>query len=235
MKIIAHRGASFYEPENTIRAIKRAIEMQADYVEVDVRRSKDGELVIMHDANIDRTTNGSGFVKDKTVSELKKLDAGYQNLQFWNRKNEIFAGHGEEIPTLEEVIDFVKNKVGLIIEIKEPGTENEIIEKIKQNNIKNVILASFYHETLKNVSKLDHGLDTGIIFVGQPVNVHKLAFDANASIIFPSYKYMNENMVKQAKGHELTVYTWAIDDPKIFKRFAEMGVDGIVTNKLMEQ
>lgn len=235
MQIIAHRGASFHEPENTLRSIKRAIEMNADYVEVDVRRCKDGELVIMHDVDIDRTTNGSGFVKDKTLKELKKFDAGYQNLQFWNRKNEIFAGYGEEIPTLEEVIDFVKNKVGLIIEIKEPGTEDKIIEKIKQSNTKNVILTSFYHETIKNVSKLDPILDTGIIFVGQPVNVHKLAFDAKATIIFPSYRYMNEKMIKQAKKHGITVYPWVIDDPEIFNKFAEMGVDGIVTNKLMEQ
>lgn len=217
MQIIAHRGASFYEPENTLRAIKRAIEMKTDFVEVDVRRSKDGELIIMHDADINRTTNGNGFVKDKTLQELKKFD----------------AGHGEEIPTLEDVIEIVKNKVGLVIEIKEPGTEDKIVENINQNGIKNVILTSFYHEIIKNVSKLNSDLDTGIIFVGQPVNVHKLVFDANANIIFPSYRYMNEEMVKQAKEHGITIYPWAIDDIEIFKKFAEMGVDGIITNKLI--
>lgn len=217
MQIIAHRGASFYEPENTLRAIKRAIEMKTDFVEVDVRRSKDGELIIMHDADINRTTNGNGFVKDKTLQELKKFD----------------AGHGEEIPTLEDVIEIVKNKVGLVIEIKEPGTEDKIVEKINQNGIKNVILTSFYHEIIKNVSKLNSDLDTGIIFVGQPVNVHKLVFDANANIIFPSYRYMNEEMVKQTKKHGITIYPWAIDDIEIFKKFAEMGVDGIITNKLI--
>lgn len=217
MHIIAHRGASFYEPENTLRAIKRAIEMKADFVEVDVRMSMDKELVIMHDAYIDRTTNGYGLVKYKTLRELKKFD----------------AGHGEEIPTLGEVIDFVKDKVGLVIEIKEPGTEKEIAKKIENN--KNVILTSFYHESIKNVSKLNSDLDTGIIFVGQPVNVHKLAFDANASIIFPSYRYMNEKMVKQAKEHGITIYPWAIDDIEIFEKFAEIGVTGIVTNKLLNR
>ncbi|MGF7118962.1 glycerophosphodiester phosphodiesterase [Methanobacterium oryzae] len=219
MKIIAHRGASFYEPENTIRAIKRAIESKADFVEVDVRRSKDKELVIMHDAEITRTTNGNGLVKHKTLKELKKFD----------------AGQGEEIPTLDEVVMFVKNRVGLVIEIKEVGTEEEIVKNIAENNINDVILTSFYHETIKNVSKLNSDLDTGIIFVGQPVSVHKLAFDANASIIFPSYRYMNEEMVKQAKEHGITVYPWAIDDFSIFEKFAKMGVDGVVTNKLLNQ
>lgn len=219
MKIIAHRGASFYEPENTIRAIKRAIEMKADFVEVDVRRSKDKELVIMHDAEITRTTNGNGLVKHKTLKELKKFD----------------AGQGEEIPTLDEVVIFVKNRVGLVIEIKESGTEKEIVKNIAENNLNDVILTSFYHETIKNVSKLNSDLDTGIIFVGQPVSVHKLAFDANASSIFPSYRYMNEEMVKQSKEHGITVYPWAIDDFSIFEKFAKMDVDGVVTNKLLNQ
>ena len=219
MQIIAHRGASFFEPENTLKAIKRAIEMNADYVEVDVRRSKDKELVIMHDADIGRTTNGNGLIKDKKLLELKKLD----------------AGHGEEIPTLEEVIRLVKNKVGLVIEIKEPGTEEKIAEKIEEYKIKNVILTSFYHKSIKNINKLNYDLNTGIIFVGQPVNVHKLAFDANTNIIFPSYRYMDEEMVKQAKEHGITVYPWAIDDFSIFEKFVRMNVDGIVTNKLIDK
>ncbi len=217
MQIIAHRGASFFEPENTLRSIKRAIEMDADYVEVDVRMSKDKKLIIMHDADISRTTNGNGLVKDKTLLKLKEFD----------------AGNGEKIPTLDEVIEAVKDKTGLVIEIKEPGTEEKIVEKLKENKLKNVILTSFYHESVKNVNKLNHDLNTGIIFVGQPVNVHKLVFEANANIIFPSYRYMNEKMVKQAKEHGITVYPWAIDDPEIFNKFAEMGIEGIVTNRLM--
>lgn len=215
MKIIAHRGASFFEPENTIKSYSRAIEMGADFVEVDVRLSKDKELIIMHDADLSRTTNGKGLVKNLTIDELKKLD----------------AGNGEKIPTLDEVIALVKNKIGLIIEIKEPGTENSIIEKIEENKIENVTLTSFYHKTVKNVAKFNIG--AGIIFVGEPVNVYKLAVDANAGIIFPSYRYMTEELVKNAKKHNLTIYPWAIDHKKIFHKFKLMGVDGIVTNRLI--
>jgi glycerophosphoryl diester phosphodiesterase len=226
MKIIAHRGASFFEPENTFRAYRKAIEMGADFIEVDVRLSKDKEPVIMHDADVGRTTNGKGLVKDFNLEELKKLDAGYHH------KNEISAGPGEQVPTLEEVIKLVKNKIGLVVEIKEPGIEGSIIKKIEDSGLENTILTSFFHKSVKNVRKSSSNIDAGIIFVGEPVNVHKLAADAGANVIFPSYRYMTEELVKNAKNHGLTVYPWTIDDPQTFKRFANMGVDGIVTNKL---
>lgn len=219
MKIIAHRGASYFEPENTLRAYKRAIEMGADFIEVDVRMSKDKELIIMHDADISRTTNGKGYVKDLTLEELKRFDAGL----------------GEHIPTLEEVIKFVNNRVGIVVEIKEPGTENDIMKKIEKYNLENVILTSFYHKSIKNVKKSPPNVDLGIIFVGEPVNVRELAENANANVIFPSYRYMSVDLVKNAKKHGLTVYPWAIDDPEVFKKFEDMGVDGIVTNSLKNQ
>lgn len=219
MQIIAHRGASFFEPENTLRAIKRAIEMNADFVEIDVRMSKDKELVVMHDADINRTTNGSGLVKDLKLSELKTLDAGL----------------GDVIPTLDEVITCVKNKIGLVIEIKEPGTEIKVLEKIAENKLENTILTSFYHKSIKNAKELNPSINAGIIFACQPVNVNQMAFNANANIIFPSYRYMNIEMVKKAKEHGILVYPWTIDDPLIFEKFAKMGVDGIVTNKLIEK
>ncbi len=219
MQIIAHRGASFFEPENTLRSIKRAIEMGADFVEVDIRMSKDEELVIMHDADVNRTTNGSGLVKDQNLEELKKLDAGL----------------GETIPTLDELIKTTKNKVGLVIEIKEPGTENRILQKISENNLEKIILASFFHESVKNARELNPSVNAGIIFVCQPVNVGQMASNAGANIIFPSYRYMNEKLVKQAKNNDLFIYPWAIDDPKVFKKFAEMGVDGIITNRLIDK
>lgn len=219
MQIIAHRGASFFEPENTLRAVKRAVEMGADFVEIDVRMSKDNELVVMHDADVSRTTNGSGFVKDIMLQELKKLDAGC----------------GEKIPTLDEVMKSVKNKIGLVIEIKEPGTENKILEKITENNLESTILTSFFHESVKNAKKLNPSIKAGIIFACQPVDVGQMAFNASANIIFPSHKYMNLDMVKQAKKRGISIYPWTIDDPEVFEKFAEMDVDGVVTNKLIEK
>ncbi len=219
MQIIAHRGASFFEPENTLRAIEGAIKIGADFVEVDVRMSKDKKLVIMHDADVNRTTNESGFVKDYTLQELKKLD----------------AGRGESIPTLDEVISCIKDRIGLVIEIKEPGTEGKVLEKIDENNLENVILTSFYHKSIKNARKMNPSVDAGIIFTCQPVDVSQMALNASANTIFPSYKYVDEEMVKQAQNNGISVYPWTIDDPDIFKKFIKMNVEGIVTNKLIEK
>ena len=235
MRIIAHRGASFLEPENTLKAIERAIQMGVDFVEVDVRMSKDNKLVVMHDPDINRTTDGKGLVKDYTVQELKKFDAGYQNSKFWSRKNEIFAGNGERIPTLDEVITCVKDRIGLVIEIKEPGTEGKVLEKVDENNLENVILTSFYHKSIKNARKINPSVDTGIIFSGQPVDVNQMVSSAGANVIFPGYKYLDEDLVRQAHKNGISVYPWTVDDEGMFKKLVEMGVDGIVTNRLVEK
>lgn len=251
MNVIAHRGASFLEPENTIRAIEKAIKIGADFVEVDVRMSKDNKLVIMHDLDVDRTTDGKGLVKDYTVQELKNFDASYQNSKFWSREhemfeasqsidcdsreNEIFAGNGKTIPTLDEVISCVKDRVGLVIEIKEPGTEVKILEKIDEHNLENVILTSFYHKSIKNAKKMNPSVGAGIIFTGRPVNVIQMASNAGANVIFPGYKYLDEDLIKQAHRNGISVYPWTVDDEEIFEKLVEMGVDGIVTNKLIEK
>ena len=193
--------------------------MGADFVEVDVRMSKDNRLVIMHDADINRTTDGKGFVKDYTLQELKKLD----------------AGNGETIPTLDEVMECVKDRIGLVIEIKEPGTEGKILEKINENDLENTILTSFYHKSIKNTRKMNPSVDAGIIFTCQPVNVNQMVSNAGANILFPGYRYVDEDMIKQAHNNGISVYPWTIDDKRIFEKLVEICVDGIVTNKLIER
>ena len=193
--------------------------MGADFVEVDVRMSKDNRLVIMHDADINRTTDGKGFVKDYTLQELKKLD----------------AGNGETIPTLDEVMECVKKRVGLVIEIKEPMTEGKILEKINENDLENTILTSFYHKSIKNARKMNPSVDVGIIFTCQPVNVNQMVSNAGANILFPGYRYVDEDMIKQAHNNGISVYPGTIDDKRIFEKLVEICVDGIVTNKLIER
>ncbi|MEM3426627.1 MAG: glycerophosphodiester phosphodiesterase family protein, partial [Thermoproteota archaeon] len=97
---IGHRGARFYEPENTLRSFRKALELGVDAVELDVRRTRDGELVVIHDAEVDRTTNGKGLVRELTLEEIRRLD----------------AGKGEKIPTLEEALDFLDGRVKILIE-----------------------------------------------------------------------------------------------------------------------
>lgn len=223
MHIIAHRGASFLEPENTLRSIRRAIDLHADMVEVDVRVSKDGELVVIHDERVDRTTNGTGYVKDLKLRELKKLDAGL----------------GEEIPTLNEVLKLFKDKIGenvkLIVEIKIPKIEEEVLKIIHDVALKRVLLTSFYHPTIKNVKNLNPDMETGIIFACQPINAWELALNAGSDVIFPRSEFVDKAMVENAHKHMISVYPWTIDERDRAKALIKMGVDGIVTNKLIDR
>ncbi|MGB9845479.1 MAG: glycerophosphodiester phosphodiesterase [Methanothermobacter tenebrarum] len=217
MEVIAHRGASYFEPENTLRSFRRAVEMGADRVEVDVRLSKDNKLVVIHDPRVDRTTNGTGRIKDMTLQELKSLD----------------AGKGEKIPTLQEVIDALKD-TKLVIEMKIPGIEEKLSEKIRENRLKNVLITSFYHGSLKKIKTLDENIETGAIFSCQPIKPEKLALDAHADAIFPKHKFVNQKMIKRVHEHEIKIYPWTIDNPKTAKKLIKLGADGIVTNKLID-
>jgi glycerophosphoryl diester phosphodiesterase len=141
--VIAHRGASGYAPENTVSAFKKAIMMKADMIEFDVHLTKDGKVVLMHDKTVDRTTDGKGKVKEMTLKELKKLDAG-----LWFDKK----FKGEKIPTLEKVLKKFKGKILFNIEIKSEGTEEEIVRLIKKYKLeKDVMVSSFNHQFLKKI------------------------------------------------------------------------------------
>ena len=126
MENVAHRGATGYAPENTIAAFDLAVDMKADYIEIDVQRSKDGELVVIHDTTVNRTTNGSGKVGALTFEQLRSLDTG-------SFKGEQFAG--EQIPTFEEILDRYHGKIGILIELKAPelypGIEEQVAEALK--------------------------------------------------------------------------------------------------------
>lgn len=214
--VIAHRGASAYEPENTLRAIKRAIDLGADMIEVDVRATRDGHIVVIHDATVDRTTNGKGYVKDMTLKELKRLDAGL----------------GERIPTLQEVISLVKGRAGLVIEVKVPGIEGEVLKMINEHKISDdVIITSFHHPTLLRIKNLNERIQTGIIIASRPVRPAQLALDAKSDSIFPKYTYLDSEMVEDAHKHGLTIYPWTVNDLEDAELLIKMEVDGIVTNK----
>ncbi len=216
MEVIAHRGASYFEPENTLRSFKRAVEMGADRVEVDVRLSKDKKLVVIHDPIVDRTTNGTGRVEDMTLKQLKRLD----------------AGKGERIPTLQAVIESLKG-TKMVIDMKIPGIEEKVIDMIHENRLENVLITSFYHGSLQKVKILDKNMKKGAIFSCQPLKPERIALDASSDAIFPKHKFVNQEMIKRVHKHGIFIYPWTIDDPKTAKKLIRLGVDGIVTNKLI--
>lgn len=214
MIIMGHRGAAALEPENTLRSISRAIEIGVDAVEIDVHMSKDEEIVVIHDSTVDRTTNGTGPVGSYTLEELKKLD----------------AGKGEAIPTLEEVIDLIDDRIKLVIELKEEGTEQGVVELIKRYNLEETVyVISFWHRLVKTIKEMESLIKTGVLLVGCPVDT-SIATDASADALVMRYSFVDRAFVEIAHGKGLKVFIWNIDDQRLLPPFADMGVDGIGTN-----
>nr|MDO8081350.1 glycerophosphodiester phosphodiesterase family protein [Candidatus Freyarchaeota archaeon] len=214
--LIAHRGASFYEPENTLRAVKRALDFGVDGVEIDVRSSIEGNIVVIHDDTVDRTTNGTGKVRDMSLVELRSLD----------------AGEGEKIPLLEEVLELVKDKALLVIELKINGIEERVLKIVEEYGaLNNVLLTSFIHRSVKRVKELDPRVRTGVIFREAPINPSRLALDADAENLCAFHKYITWEMVQNAHDHDLKIYAWTVDEPSTIENLIMLGVDGIVTNK----
>ena len=206
---IAHRGASGQAPENTMAAFDKALEYHADYFEVDVQMTKDGELILMHDTTVDRTTNGTGAVKDFTFEEIRQLDAGS-----WFHKS--FAG--EKVPTLGEALDRYNNgEIGILIELKNPelypGIEQKITDELVKRNItnenSNIIVQSFNWEAVKQIHQLLPSVPTGVLIgygqtIGGKITDEQLAsFQTYADYVNPNKSLLNQETVDRIHQHAL--------------------------------
>lgn len=213
--VIAHRGASAYEPENTLRAFKRAVDMGADIIEFDVRLSRDGTLVVIHDETLERTTNGQGAVRSKTLKELRGLDAGL----------------GERVPTLDEVVSEIGGKVALAIEIKERGAEEGVVDVIRGHSLLcSAFVISFNERVLVRVRELEPRIATGFLYIYTLSPVRR-ALRCGACLLCPYHRFVTSRLVKEAEKASLHVVTWTVDDPKRGEVLRRMGVKAIATNK----
>jgi len=221
--IIGHKGASKTEPENSLRAFKRAIELEADYIELDVQFSKDKEIVVFHDYDITRITGFEGHIKEMTVKELKQYD----------------IGEGESIPTLKEVISLTKGKIGLQIELKEVGTGKVVIEMLKDANlIDSAIISSFIHNELSEVNKIEPRIRLGALIsdrVSVPSDLKKATkrvIKKKLFAIHPHYKGVDGDLVDYAHNNNLKVNVWTVNDKDDVQRMIEIGVDGIISDDI---
>ncbi len=237
-KVIAHRGASGYAPENTMASIYKALEMNADYVEIDVHLSKDGKVMVIHDKDLNRTTTGSGLVADHTLEELKQLDAGS-----WY--SEEFAG--EQIPTLSEVIAATNGKSVLLIELKIGNVEYEGIEEkidsiIKAHSAEGWCeIQSFYDHFLEGFIALQPNYKVHKLIVGKipflPIYFdHKWRFGAlmhwknKVAGINPNHKFASFRFVNRLHKNGYTCFTWTVNKPEQMKALQLKGIDGLITN-----
>lgn len=212
---IGHRGARAYEPENTLRSFKKAIELGADAVELDVRRTKDGEVIVIHDAKVDKTTNGKGLVNEFTMNQIEQL----------------VTEKGEKVPTLEEALEFLDKKVKILIELKETGLEKKVLRLVSEKGLeKNVIIVSFLEEALRNVRELDEEVETGLIYVRHknPINA---ALELRAKYLLPLYRFTHTANVQKAHEKGLKVIVWTINTHEEVTKYIKKGVDGIASDK----
>lgn len=212
---VGHRGARAYEPENTLRSFKKALEIGVDAVEFDVRETKDKKLIVIHDADVKRTTDGEGLVSELTLKEIKELS----------------AEKGEKIPTLKEALDFLDRRVKIVIELKESGVEEKVLEAVSKNGLKkNVIIVSFIEDALQKVREMDKEVETGLIYVKHK-NPVTTALKLKASYLLPLYRFTHTANVKKAHENGLKVIVWTINNPEEVKEYAKKGVDGIASDK----
>ncbi|WP_425445453.1 glycerophosphodiester phosphodiesterase [Virgibacillus ndiopensis] len=230
---VAHRGASGHAPENTMAAFQKAFEMKADYIEIDVQLSKDGKMVIMHDTTLDRTTNGTGNVRDYTLEELKQLDAGR-----WF--SEEYAG--EHIPTFEEVIDTFRGKIGILIELKSPelypGVEEKVADTLKERNMdkpKNnkIIIQSFNHESVQTSKELlptiPHGVLAGLSWA-DVTDDELVDFASYADYFNPNMNILTPELVDRIHSTGMEIYPYTVITQEQADNLFQLGVDGIITN-----
>lgn len=209
MLIIGHRGARGLGPENTLLALRKGMAC-ADLVEVDLRLTRDGIPVAIHDATVDRTTNGTGPVKGHTVEDLAGLD----------------AGEGERIPTLGEVLDLVRNVTGLVVEIKEPGTEAIIVSALMDRMPERLFLVSFHSESVATAKRLLPGAQAGFIYseeTGDPVG---LARSVQADLILPRWDRVSHELVEEAHAAGLLVVPWLLNTEDDIREALRLGIDG---------
>lgn len=232
--IIAHRGASAYAPENTLSAFEKAIQMGVLVIETDVHQTKDSVIVIMHDLSVDRTTNGKGLIKDLSVNEFKALTIERD-------KKEL----EEHPPTLEEAIKLINGRCKLLIELKKgssyyPNIEKHIVDLLKKYNAHTWVytIHSFDKQALINVSKRDSNINLQKLIV---FKFPLVSFNFDKQFTkddFTSwqgvnvyYRFCSKRVIKKIHRLGKTVYVWTVNKPRVARKFARRGVDGIITNK----
>ena len=227
-KFFGHRGFSGKYPENTMLAFEKAIEAGADGIELDVQFSKDGHLVVIHDETLDRTTTGSGWVKDLTLEELKSLDASFK-----------FAGqYGiNQIPTLSEVLDFMADKDACTnIELKTgvfefEGIEEAVLACVRKYNVsEKVIISSFNHYSIMRMRKLAPDLKYGLLTDCWLINAGKYVHDLGIPCYHPAFRNLTPEITSEIKQYGLEINTWTVNTLEDFKRLESLDIDIAIGN-----
>ena len=213
--IIGHRGARGLEPENTLLSYQTAMRLGADMIELDVHQTNDGHLVCIHDEKVDRTTDGTGLIAEMSLKELQQLD----------------AGHNEHIPLLSEVLDLARDRISVNIELKVIDVEKQVIDMVQERDMKNeVIVSSFLHDTLQTIHTIDEEIKTAVLISKKQDDIVQYVENLHSVALNPLYKLVTPDLISQIHEHQIKLYSWTINEPKLMTDFVKMGVDGIITD-----
>ncbi|MEO1962644.1 MAG: glycerophosphodiester phosphodiesterase family protein [Cycloclasticus sp.] len=216
MLSFGHRGAMGYVPENTLLSVQKAIELGADWVEIDVYLVN-RQLMVIHDDTLDRTTNGKGSLFDYTFEKLREFD----------------AGEGERIPILLEIIQATKDKVGLNIELKGEHSAkavHEVLSDLSDEHKKQVLISSFKMSELQSMSTLDESINIGVLAGGNMSEAFAWAQKLKASSIHFSKRKVTQALVNQAHSTGLKLYVYTVNERAELRRMKMLGVDGVFSN-----
>ena len=224
----AHRGASGYAPENTLPAFQKAFQMGADGIELDVQMTKDGELVVCHDETIGRTSNGSGWIKDKTLAELKSLDFSCGQKDF----------AGVTIPTMREVFELlaptdmiinIELKTGIVFYL---GMTKKLLELTSECGFSDrVIYSSFNHYTIKHIREIAPEAKLGFLYADGTIDMPSYAIKHGVQALHPAlYNIQFPGFIEECRQRGLAVNVWTVNEEEHLGLCCKAGVDAIITN-----
>jgi len=227
-QIFAHRGSAGTHPENTMSAFREAERVGSEGIELDVQLSKDGEVVVIHDEELSRTTNGNGFVKEYTLNQLKKLNASHT----------FFKQVGvQRIPTLTEVLEmYTHNNMFLNIELKNsiffyPGMEEKVIALVRKYNLQNrVILSSFNHYSLVHCFQMDSGIETAPLYRDGLFKPWVYAKAIGAKGIHPNIKAAPNFIITSAMKENIAVRPYTVNKEKVMKSLFAINCTSFITD-----
>jgi len=211
---IGHRGACGHAPENTLASIEQAIAFGCALTEVDVQRTADGSLILLHDERVDRTTDGQGLLADMELEDIRKLDAG-----------------GQKIPTLEEALHAARGRIGLILELKAEGLAYDICGIVRASGFAGqIIYASFLHDELQHVRRADPDAKTLVLFKRLPKNPAAEATRLQATHVGLRFDTATKPILIALHKARLAVFVYTVNKPADITRMRAMVVDGIVSD-----
>ena len=212
---IGHRGACGLAPENTVASIERAIALGCSLTEVDVRRTGDGALILLHDERIDRTTNGRGLIAEISLEDIRKLN----------------VGGGQKIPTLEEALTVASGRIGLILELKVQGLAYDACTIVRASGFDGpVIYGSFLHEELEHVRRANPDSMTLVLFKRLPKDPGAEAVKLQATHVGLRLDSVTRPLVKRLHKARLVVFVHTVNRPADITKMNALGVDGIISN-----